>query len=548
MQDPVGNKYSYSLTRASFSIINKNCKDLFLNSLYTACNARLYTANDLRGTLQKKFPGGEVIVVSNSEPYLHTHTSTGITLQRPVSGVVTALESIISASAGKWIAHGSGSADRECTDASGNIKVPPEDPAYCLRRIWLNEKEKKGYYHGFSNEGLWPLCHIAHVRPSFKPDDWAQYQLVNQRFAQAVVEESRTDNPIVLVQDYHLALVPNLIRKQLPNATIISFWHIPWPSADMFAICPWREELLEGLLGSTIIGFQTPQHCDHFLKAVSTILHINSERSSVYLPLERRTITVKSYPISIEWPEENGLAYFSYHAFRTQVGQRFGIPTDQLLVLGVDRLDYTKGILERLHAFELLLEQHPEYIGKLVLLQIGSPTRGEIEQYQLFEEKVRILTHSINQRFSTKNYQAVILKLDSQDTRTITLLYRACQVCLVTSLHDGMNLVAKEFVAAREDNLGVLVLSEFTGASIELADALIINPYHLQQTADAIHKALNMSSAQQSQRMRNMRTIVENANIYSWAGAMLSDAAAHCLDSIRIIPTGQFTPYLSGEM
>jgi trehalose 6-phosphate synthase len=410
-------------------------------------------------------------------------------------------------------------------DSNDRVRVPPEKPEYNLRRVWLTEEEEKGYYYGFSNEGLWPLCHIAHVRPVFRTSDWEQYVSINQRFADAVVKEADSENPVVLVQDYHFALLPGMIRKALPKATIITFWHIPWPNPESFGICPWREELLRGMLGSTILGFHTPFHCKNFLETVDRYLETRIEHESSTIRRRGNLTMVESYPISIQWPTPWQDTQPSIEKCRAEVRKSLGLPLDHKIVIGVDRQDYTKGILERFRAVEKLLELHPEFIASFTFIQIAAPTRTALDDYQAFETQVRRLATRVNQRFSKGTWQPICLKVEHHEPEDVNIYYRAADVCLVTSLHDGMNLVAKEFVAARDDARGVLVLSQFTGAAHELHEALIVNPYHIEQTADSLYQALTMPDFEQRERMLLMRALVRDFNVYRWAGRMLLDAA-----------------------
>jgi trehalose-6-phosphate synthase len=485
---------------------------------------QMWTPERLRVLLHDELAGDEVLVVSNREPYIHVNKANGVVeVQRPASGLVTAVEPVMRACSGTWIAHGSGSADRQVVDRNDRVPVPPSNPAYTLRRVWLSKEEEQGYYYGFANEGLWPLCHIAHVRPVFRSADWDQYVIANQRFADAVVKEARTDDPVVLVQDYHFALLPRMVREQLPKATIITFWHIPWPNPESFGICPWREEILEGLLGSTILGFHTPFHCKNFLETVDRYLETRIEHEASTISYGGELTQVEPYPISIAWPDTAN--WPSVADCRKEVRAELGLPDNHLLAIGVDRLDYTKGIIERFQAVERLLELHPALIGRFSLLQIAAPSRSSLDEYQHFEARVRSLTQRINQRFGRDDYLPILLKIEHHGAERVNRLYRACEVCVVTSLHDGMNLVAKEFIAARDDDRGVLILSQFTGAARELHEALIVNPYHIEQSAEALYRALTMPEIEQQERMRSMRSLVKDFNVYRWAGRMLLDAA-----------------------
>jgi trehalose 6-phosphate synthase len=487
-----------------------------------------WTPDSLRAILHGELRGEDVIVVSNREPYIHQRRGDGIEIQRPASGLVTALEPIMRACSGTWIAHGNGSADRETVDVRDRIAVPPDKPAYQLRRVWLTPEEENGYYYGFANEGIWPLCHIAHVRPIFRSADWAQYVEVNQKFARAVVAEARTGNPIVLVQDYHFALAPRMIREQLPDATIIAFWHIPWPNPESFAICPWREEIISGLLGSSILGFHTQFHCNNFVDTVDRFLEARVDRESFTVSLGGKVTAVRRYPISIAWPPDEEMVGTPIAQCRTDIRQANGLPAEHLVGVGVDRLDYTKGIMERFRAIERLLESKPEWIGRFTFIQLAAPTRTRIEEYQTHEAQVRALASRINERFGRSGQDGpppIILKVEHHEPREVYTYYRAAEFCFASSLHDGMNLVAKEFVAARDDERGVLILSQFTGAARELPEALIINPYDADQCAAALHLALTMPIPEQRDRMRLMRDLVREFNVYRWAGRMLLDAA-----------------------
>ena len=483
----------------------------------------------LRQILATELPDSEVIVVSNREPYSHELTDDGIELRVPASGLISALEPITRTCAGTWIAHGSGSADKQMVDRNDHIQVPPDDPAYTLRRVWLSEEEYKGYYYGFANEGLWPLCHIAFTRPVFRAADWECYQAVNRKFADVVVEEAKTRNPIVLIQDYHFALLPRLVRERLPDAIIITFWHIPWPNSEVFGVCPWREQILDGLLGSSIVGFHIQFHCNNFFDSVDRFLESRIDRETAAISYGGQASLVHSYPISIEWPEAASEPATDDAGgpsdARTRVLQRFGLPDDIKLAVGVERLDYTKGILDRFRAMDEFLLQHSDWIGRLVFLQVAAPSREMIAAYRQLHQDCLDLVADINERYGRDGYQPIILLFEHHDQDELFELYRAADLCVVSSLHDGMNLVAKEFVAARDDEQGVLVLSAFAGASRELLEALIVNPFDPSALAEAFFTGLTMSPEEQRERMRRMREVVRSNNVFRWAGNMLLDAA-----------------------
>ena len=485
-----------------------------------------WSAASVRAIVEREPGGGDVIVVSNREPYIHVRGDNGIRVQHPASGLVTALEPVMRACAGTWIAHGSGSADRQTVDKHDRVEVPPGEAAYRLRRIWLTPEEEAGYYSGFANEGLWPLCHIAHVRPTFRSSDFAQYRAVNAKFADAVVAEARTDAPIVLVQDYHFALLPRMIRERLPNATVVAFWHIPWPNPEAFSICPWRAELLDGLLGSSILGFHTQFHCNNFLDTVDRVLEARVDRESFEVNCGGHATAVRRYPISIAWPPEPLARQWGVGHARAAVRERLGVGADVRVGVGIDRLDYTKGILERFHAIDRLLDGHPDWIGKLVFVQIAAPTRGMIADYRGYAERAIALADAINAKYAGRGPAPIRMIAEHHEADAVYEYYRAADFCFVSSLHDGMNLVAKEFVAARDDERGVLVLSQFAGASRELPEALIDNPYDADQCSAALHRALTMPEDEQRDRMRLMRGLLREFNVYRWAGRMLMDAAA----------------------
>jgi trehalose 6-phosphate synthase len=485
----------------------------------------VWTARRLERTLAQELPGERIVVVSNRAPYVHERAGDGsIRVVRPAGGVVAALEPVLRACRGTWVAHGSGSADRETVDARGTLAVPPGEESYRLRRVWLSAAEERGYYQGLANEGLWPLCHLADNRPVFRTTDWRHYQDANRKFADAACAEIDSGDAIVLVQDYHLALAPRLIRERVPGATVITFWHIPWPHAERFRICPWRTEILDGLLGSSIVGFQTPSDCDHFLDSAEQLLEASVDRREDSVSQRGSTSLVRPYPISVEWPGDiEGLPGAA--DCRAELVRQLGLGPDARIGVGVDRLDYTKGLEERMGAVERLLERSPALRGRFTFVQLAAPSRTGIERYRKYERAVEAAVDRVNRRFGRGSYRPVHLLRAHHDSASIRRCYRAADVCYVSSLHDGMNLVAKEFVAARDDERGVLVLSEFTGAARELKQALVVNPYDVDAAGAALARALAMPWREQRERMRAMRAWVAEFNVYHWAGRLLSDAA-----------------------
>lgn len=486
----------------------------------------VWTAERLRVSLRRKLGDKPLFVVSNREPYLHQFgdKDKSIHVLVPASGLVTALEPVLQACNGTWIAHGSGSADRQVVDAHDRIQVPPDRPAYTLRRVWLTKEEEHGYYEGFANEGLWPLCHIAHTRPIFRTEDWNYYQQVNRRFADVVLQEMEgTQSPILLVQDYHFALVPKMVKDARPDAAVAIFWHIPWPNAEVFGICPWQSELVEGLLGADLIAFHIQTHCNNFLETVDHALEALTEWDRFAVNRQGHVTRVRPYPISVAFPQSLPIyANRNSGAERAALCAELGIEAS-LLGVGVDRLDYTKGIVERFRGVEQFLELYPTYRRRFTFVQIGAPSRTDIPRYQQFIQEVMAEADRINNRFQEGLWKPIVLLARHHSHQEIDRYYRAASVCLVTSLHDGMNLVAKEFVAAREDERGTLILSSFAGAAHELTDALLVNPYDAHQLAVAIHQALDMTEEQQERQMARMRKIVHEHNVYRWAANLLSD-------------------------
>jgi trehalose-6-phosphate synthase len=494
----------------------------------------MWTADRLSVQLRTRLQDGHLVVVSNREPYVHQRNGKTLDVVVPPSGLVTALEPVLNACDGTWIAHGSGNADAEVVDAADRLRVPPEDPRYTLRRVWLTKEQEEGYYYGFANEGLWPLCHIAHTRPLFRATDWQYYQEVNSKFATAVLEEiENVRNPVVLVQDYHFALVPRLIKEQRPDARVAIFWHIPWPNPEAFGICPWQRQLVDGLLGADLIGFHIQSHCNNFLETVDRVVEsrVDREHFSV-LRQDHRTI-VRPFSISVDFTGDDA-AEGNNHGFnyleRTALLRSLGVEAT-FMGIGVDRVDYTKGILERFLAIERFLEKYPSYQGKFTFVQIGAPSRTHIKRYHDLLAEVEAETERINWRFQNGNWKPIVFLKRQHSHKEIEPYYRAAALCLVTSLHDGMNLVAKEFIAARGDERGVLILSQFTGAARELRDALLVNPYDIDQTAEAIRAALEMEPEEKQMRMHRMRKLIKEHNIYRWAGDLVTELCEIRLDA-----------------
>ena len=491
----------------------------------------LWTPERLRISVQSKLRGSRLFVVSNREPYEHKFQGGSMTWSVPPSGLVTALEPVLRACDGTWVAQATGDADRKAADERGRLRVPPDHPQYTLRRVWLSKEEEQGFYLGFANEGLWPLCHIAHTRPVFRSDDWNHYRAVNQKFAAALLEEiSGEREPVVLVQDYHFALLPRMIKERRPDARVAIFWHIPWPNPEAFGICPWQRELLDGMLGSDLIGFHIQAHCNNFLETVNGALESRIDWEHFAANRHQHITAVRPFPISVAF-NGSGNIMSEPTQDRAALFRQLGVEA-QYLGFGVDRVDYTKGIPERLRGIERLLELFPGYLGKLTFVQIGAPSRSLIKRYQDLMVEVEQEADRINQRFRTGMWKPIVFLKRHHSHAEIQPYYREADFCMVTSLHDGMNLVAKEFVASRSDEQGVLILSRFTGASHELPDALVINPYDTDELARAIDQAISMPEQEARERMQRMRAEVKEHNVYRWAENLIAELAGIRLEPV----------------
>lgn len=482
----------------------------------------------------------ELIIIANREPYIHQripqeipqgipkapHSSAQeIRIVRPASGLVSGLEPVLKKQGGLWIAHGSGNADFEFCNTEGELSVPPETPRYTLKRLKLTEAEELGYYYGFSNEGLWPLCHLAYIRPIFRLQDWHYYQSVSARFTAAIPSQKLNHQSLILIQDYHFALVPKLLRhrskeftKTLPKISL--FWHIPWPNPETFGVCPWGKELLEGMLGADVIGFHTQYHCNNFLETCNRYLEARIDLERFSVTQDQRETLIRAFPIGIDPTPIEVLSDDQKKSLRNH----YGVQATKIAI-GIDRLDYTKGLIERVDAVERFLEKYPHFIGDFSLIQIASPTRTTIETYQRLYQQLELRIRQINTRFSISsqpNYQPIVFLYEHQDWKDLQAFYQLGDVCMVTSLHDGMNLVAKEYVWCQQPESGSLILSKFTGASRELNEALIVNPYNIEEMADAIQTALSLSPSEKARRMIPMKEKVLSQNAYQWASDQIS--------------------------
>jgi trehalose 6-phosphate synthase len=482
----------------------------------------MWTKEALYDLLETKLGDHRLIIVANREPYLHRYWNGSIECVSTVSGMVSALDPILRATGGVWIGHGSGDADRRTADARGRLRVPPENPGYTLRRLWLTKEQEEGYYNGISNMGLWPLCHRVFTLPEFNPRHWPIYRQVNELFARAVLEEAGDDPAFVFIQDYHFGLLPRMLKDANTKLIIAQFWHIPWPNQEVFQVFPWKEELLDGLLGNDLLGFQLRYHCLNFLDTVDRTIESKVDHECFAVTRGGKTTVVRPFPISIDFEEHEAEAQGM--AVDQQMHQwcRHVQRDAELIGIGIDRIDYTKGLLERFRALDLLLEMHPEYRERLVFVQIGVPSRVHVPQYQRLDEELDRLVEHINWKWCTDKWRPIVFLKRQHGPVEMMALHRLAQFCVVSSLDDGMNLVAKEFVASRADEDGVLILSRFTGAGRELTDAVLVNPFAVDEIADAMHQALTMLDDQRHKRMQRLRAQVAENNIYRWAGKLLS--------------------------
>ncbi|MBI2871142.1 MAG: trehalose-6-phosphate synthase [Candidatus Omnitrophica bacterium] len=486
----------------------------------------MWTKESLIETIRARYADYHLVIVSSRQPYGHFMKDGKIICQRQPGGLVTALDPVMQAVQGTWIAVGDQKYDRQVVGKDNKVRVPAEAPSYDLRRIWLSKQEMDCYYYGYSNRALWPLCHVAYTRPEFSSKDWEGYEEVNRKFAEAILDEVGGRNAFVWLQDYHLTRVAKFLREaNRPNIMSALFWHIPWPNPEVFSICPQKREVLEGLLSTDLLGFHTRHHLTNMLDTVDVELESRIDRERGVVSYQGHETQIKAFPISIDYKRTHDIASSQETRARSKaLIERFGVG-GMAVILGVDRIDYTKGILDKLRAVDRLLELHPEHKKKFVLLQQGQVSRIHIPRYKQLNDEINAAVEAINWKHSEAEWSPVILTRDYMDYEEIIALYRIAQACLITPLHDGMNLVAKEFCAARVDQGGVLVLSQFTGSAWELTDALIVNPYDSDGVAAALDRALRMDPEETRTRMGRMRKVIRENNIYRWAAKVLSALA-----------------------
>lgn len=486
----------------------------------------LWTEAKLRDLVQARLGDNALFVVTNREPYMHVPDEAAniVKCVRPASGVVTAIDPIMRACGGTWIAHGSGAADKKFVNSKDKLGVPPKDNRYILKRVWLSKEEEEGYYYGLSNEGLWPLCHMTHTRPIFRESDWMMYEKVNQKFADSILEELPANNPFVFIQDYHFTLLARMIKEKRPDATIALFWHIPWPNPEVFSTCPYQKNILEGMLACDLIGFHVQSHCNNFLDTANRLLESRVDTEKFSIVRFGKETFIRAFPISIDGFSESG----DFQAESAMIGvirEEFDLK-DKIVAVGVDRIDYTKGLKERILAVDRFLEKNPRYKQKFVFIQLAAPSRTHIKRYHELIGEIDELVEKINWKHSEGGWRPIVYLKRHFSPEEIKPYYVLADIGIVSSLHDGMNLVAKEYVASKRDVSGVLILSRFTGAARELVDAILINPYSIEEFADAIKLAMEMPVDEKKRRMENMRRIVAENNVYKWAGSIIADLTA----------------------
>jgi trehalose 6-phosphate synthase len=484
----------------------------------------LWTEEKLRNLIHARLGDNAFFVVSNREPFMHIHDQTTgeIKCIVPAGGVVTALHPMLSACGGTWIAHGSGNADKKFVNSKDKLGVPPDDIRYILKRVWLSKEEEEGYYYGFSNEGLWPLCHNTHTRPIFREQDWQMYKKVNQKFADAILEELPVSKPFIFIQDYHFTLLGKYIKEKRPDATIALFWHIPWPNPEAFSICPYQEEILAGMLGCDLIGFHVQNHCNNFLDTANRLLESRIDTEKYSVKYYGKETFIRPFPISIDSQDSSEKFDPKVLAQIEKIKKEFNLE-NKIIGVGVDRIDYTKGIVERINAIDRFLEKYPEYKSRFVFIQLGSPSRTHIKRYHELVSEIDETIEKINWKHRTGEWNPILYLKKHFSHEEIEPFFAMADLCIVSSLHDGMNLVAKEYVHAKKDLSGCLLLSQFTGAAREFTDAYLINPYSIEEFAGIIKQAIEADSVEKKLRMKNMRTIISENNVYRWAASIVTE-------------------------
>ncbi|GBE00255.1 trehalose-phosphate synthase [bacterium BMS3Abin07] len=478
---------------------------------------------DLSNFINEIYAGRKLVIISNREPYIHKKTVLGIKTERPAGGLTSAMDNVLKTVGGIWIAWGSGSADRESVDRGNCVRVPPENPSYTIKRVWLTKNLVDNYYHGYSNQVLWPLCHTALNRVYFRRRFWEGYVKANFHFADAALEEI-SDDSIVWVHDYHLCLVPKLLKEKKPDITVAHFWHIPWPDWSAFRACPRSLHILEGLLGNDIIGFQLPLFVDNFMDCVNRCLDADIDADKRTVTYRGHTTILKAFPISVDFENFNSMSLAGKTVRKIKkLRNIYDLP--ELVGIGVDRLEYTKGLIKRLQALNLFFEKYEKHRGNFTFIQIAVPTRMK-EPYISYRKTVEEMIHRINNRYSTDRWRPVIYIDKKIDHKDLVAYYRMADISIISSIYDGMNLVAKEFVASQVDEKGILILSELAGAADELEGAILVNPYDTENFCDSINISLKMPAEEKINRMKTLRRQVRDNDIHKWIADILYDIAA----------------------
>ncbi|GAB4417243.1 MAG: hypothetical protein OHK0032_13280 [Thermodesulfovibrionales bacterium] len=480
----------------------------------------------LKAFIEENFSDKNLIIVSNREPYIHKKSGLSIKVEKPAGGLTSAMDDVLKVTGGTWVAWGSGSGDRDVVDSKNLVPVPPEKPSYMLKRVWLSPSLAENFYHGYSNQVLWPLCHITLDRVYFRKKFWEDYKEANRAFSDAVVEEA-DNNSIVWVHDYHLCLVPGMMRNERPELTIAHFWHIPWPDWSVFRVCPHAKEILEGLLGNDLIGFQIPLFVKNFMDCVSECLDADIDYQRPAVTYKGHTTVLKAFPISIDYDKFNDMASSDRTVkFMKSLKEKYGLEQGYIGI-GVDRLEYTKALIKRLQAIDLFFDRYERFRRKFTFIQIAVPTRMK-EPYISYKKTVEELVAKINKKYSTGLWKPIIYidtKIEHED---LAAYYRMADVAIISSVYDGMNLVAKEYVASQVDEKGVLILSEFAGAAEEMQGAIIVNPYDIEGFSDAIKDALIMPQKERSNRMALLRKQIKDNDIYKWISDILHEIIKIC--------------------
>ncbi len=483
----------------------------------------MWTRGRLSELIKSKLGDRLLIVVSNREPYVHYFEGDEIKYYVPPGGLVTALSPIMEASGGYWVAQASGEADRLVINNANELACPPGSSEFTLKRVFLTKEEETGFYYNFANKGLWPLCHVAYVRPKFEAGDYQVYKSVQGKFADAIAEIAGDRPAFVFIQGYHFANLARMVKERVKNVVTAQFWHIPWPNSEVVRILPFKEELLDSLLYNDLLAFQTQFHVMNFLDSVNRFLEARVEYDMSKITKGGRKTTVRSFPIGIDLDQVSQLSSDKQiENIRQDLVLKYRLK-NKIVAIGIDRIDYTKGIMERFQAIDRFLEMNPEYVGKFVFVQLGALSRMQIPEYRELNDALNYLMISINQKYQSLGWKPIIFVRANHSKESLTAWNGIADIEMVTSLHDGMNLVAKEFVASKNDLTGTLVLSEFTGAARELSDALQVNPYYTDGIAGAIKTAVEMSSEEQKKRMLKMREVVGHQNVYRWAAKLLSE-------------------------